>query len=71
MTNSDLKSAFFIKQVFQLLLQFLLIEYSVIRDSINVIEEIDSEIELRRLKNKETQLKAVNIALVARKQDKR
>ncbi len=57
--------------MFQLLLQFLFTEYSVIRDSINVIKEIDSEIELRRLKNKKTQLKIVNIALVTRKQDKR
>jgi len=53
------------------LLQFLLIKYSVIRDSINVIKEINSEIELRRLKNKETQLKIVNIALITRKQNKR
>ncbi len=53
------------------MLQFLLIKYSVIRDSINAIKEIDSEIELRRLKDKKTQLKVVNIALIARKQDKR
>ena len=53
------------------MLQFLLIKYLIIRDSINVIKEIDSEIELRRFKNKKTQLKIVNIAFITRKQDKR
>jgi len=71
MTNPDLKSAFSTKQVFQLLLQSLPTEYSVIRDSIDAIGGIDSEIGLRRLEDKEAQLKAVDIALVARKQDKR
>ena len=71
MTNPDLKSAFSIKQVFQLLLQSLTVEYSIIRDSINVIEKVDSEIGLRRLEDKEAQLKAADVALVARKNDKR
>ena len=48
-------------------MQFLFVEYSIIRDNIDVIEEINLKVKLQRLKNKKTQFKTVNIVLATRK----
>ena len=45
----------------------MFIEYSVIRDSIDVIDEVNLEIKIRRLEDKEIQLKIMNVALIIKK----
>ena len=57
MTNPSMKDAFGSAQLFQLLLQALPVEYTGIRDGFDAIGGVDAEIGLKRLEDKEAQLK--------------
>jgi hypothetical protein len=64
-TRTSLKQAFTQKEVFQQLLQSLPPQYNTIRDAIDGNPNIDPELALERLEEKEAQFKATEAAMVS------